>query len=511
MNTPPGDAAPQGRDARLQLLAERVNGLCNGDFTSSLRNSGLQDAIDDLVDGLNLLTGLLQRQHEELEAQVMVRTELLQRAHREMEKMALSDPLTGLANRTALLREIERALSAAARGELPPALLLVDLNSFKAVNDTLGHDAGDRVLREVAARIAGIVRDADTVARLGGDEFAILLPAIVPEQAAVVARRVLESLEENIHVDGRDIISSASIGLTVAEAGLAGEDLLIRADTAMYAAKSTGRHNVMAFAPAMLDARQLRMRKAYDLRRSVAEDQLVLHYQPVVEMIDGRTEGVEALIRWNHPEYGLLSPAEFVPLASETGQMVEIGRWVLRTALRQLHTWDATGRLDARFTMRINLSAAELQWLQLPQDIRTALNDVGVDPTRLVLEINERSIATDADLDRFALPGLRALGVGLEIDDVGVSYAALRHLRSLPVDTVKLDSSLIADLDGDIEQLDFLRALLPLITACGTGVVVEGVESRQQADLLLGLGYTRAQGYLFGKPVPADEATALIM
>jgi diguanylate cyclase (GGDEF)-like protein len=334
--------------------------------------------------GTNLLAEDLQIIYEELEQRVEVRTQLLHEAHREMQKMAMQDPLTGLANRSALLTALKSAQDDDGRTPSQPVILLLDLDAFKSINDTLGHTAGDQVLIAVAQRIRTAVRATDVVARLGGDEFAIVMPATGADEAAVVGQRILAALKEPIELPDRTIRCGASVGLSVGEAGRPPEDLLMEADVAMYASKAEGRNRLHIFEPGLLLVRRLRSQLLDDLRAAIKGKGLVLHYQPVIELGTGRIEGVEALIRWDHPTRGRIMPDEFIPLAEDAGLISELGLWVLTTAVAQLRRWIDAALVDSRFSVRINISATDLQSLQFIEDVRGVLKETGVRPEQVV-------------------------------------------------------------------------------------------------------------------------------
>ncbi|TAP45002.1 EAL domain-containing protein [Arthrobacter sp. S39] len=497
-------------DPRLSQLLEGIVRLASGDLNSRIEVSPARDELDAIIMGTNLLAEDLQIIYEELEQRVEVRTKLLHEAHLEMQKMAMQDPLTGLANRSALLTALKSAQSDGARDTLPPVILLLDLDAFKSINDTQGHTAGDKVLITVADRIRGAVRATDVVARLGGDEFAIVMPATGADQAAVVGQRILAALKEPIELPDRSIRCGASVGLSVGDAGQGPEEMLMQADVAMYASKAEGLNRLHIFEPGLLLVRRLRSQLLDDLRSALKGEGLVLNYQPVVELATGRVEGVEALIRWNHPSRGRIMPDEFIPLAEEAGLISELGRWVLTTAVEQLRRWVDEDAVDSAFSVRINISATDLQSLQFIEDVRGVLKETGVRPEQVVLELTEMAIVKGNDLDRYSLGGLRGLGVGIEIDDFGTGYSSISYLRRLPVDRVKVDRSLIVGLGTDPNQPALVAAVLQLVRACGLEAVWEGVETAEQAEHLRTLGCLSAQGYFFSKPLPADDIPALV-
>jgi len=502
-------------DPRLSQLLEGIVRLASGDLTSRIEVSPARDELDAIIMGTNLLAEDLQVIYEELEQRVQVRTQLLHEAHLEMQKMAMQDPLTGLANRSALLEALRAPLEARAaadgeRAEEGPAILLMDLDAFKSINDSLGHTAGDQVLVTVGERLRAAVRSSDVVARLGGDEFAIVMPSASADQAAIVAHRILASLKEPVELPGRSVRCGASIGLSVGSAGQSPEDMLMEADVAMYASKAEGQNKLHRFEPALLLMRRLRSQLVDDLRAAIKNDALTLYYQPVVELGTGRIEGVEALVRWNHPTRGFIMPDEFIPLAEEAGLISELGLWVLRTAVKQLRAWIDASLVDSRFSVRINISATDLQSLQFIEDVRNTLQETGVRPEQVVLELTEVAIVKGNELDRYSLGGLRGLGVGIEIDDFGTGYSSISYLRRLPVDRVKVDRSLITGLESDPNQPALVAAVLQLVRACGLEAVWEGVETAEQAEILRGLGCRSAQGYYFSRPVPPDRIPELL-
>jgi diguanylate cyclase (GGDEF)-like protein len=495
-------------DPRLSQLLEGIVRLASGDLQSRIEVSPARDELDAIIMGTNLLAEDLQIIYEELEQRVEDRTQRLHEAHREMQKMAMQDPLTGLANRSALLAALKSAQDQT--GAAQPVILLLDLDAFKSINDSLGHAAGDQVLTTVARRIRGAVRRTDVVARLGGDEFAIVMPATGTDQAVVVGQRILAALKEPIELPDRTIRCGASIGLSAGEPGRSPEDLLMEADVAMYASKAEGQNRLHVFEPGLLLVRRLRSQLLDDLRTAVKGEGLVLHYQPVVELDTGRIEGVEALVRWQHPTRGLIMPDEFIPLAEDAGLISELGLWVLTTAVNQLRRWVDDALVDSSFSVRINISATDLQSLQFIEDVRGVLKETGVRPEQVVLELTEVAIVRGNELDRYSLGGLRGLGVGIEIDDFGTGYSSISYLRRLPVDRVKVDRSLIEGLGTDPSQPPLVAAVLQLVRACGLEAVWEGVETAEQAEHLRNLGCLSAQGYYFSKPVPPEQVPGLL-
>ena len=497
-------------DPRLHALVEGIVRIAGGDLSTRIPHSGARDDVAAVIAGINLMADDLQTIYLELEERVESRTAMLREAQVELERMALTDPLTQLANRTALNSVLKQALAETARGELPPALLVLDLDSFKGINDTLGHSAGDDVLRVISRRIQNAVRATDTVARLGGDEFAVMLPKSSLVRARRVANRILKALAESLEIGDLRLTCGISIGLRVAEPGQSVDELVMEADTAMYAAKAQQHSSIKVFEPALLYARRLQSVMVTEMREAISQDQLTLHYQPVVELATGRIEGVEALVRWNHPERGLLMPDSFIPLAEETGMIVDLGHWVLKNAVRQLRFWQQELHVDASFNVRVNISTTELQNLDLIEHVRDILTETGVDAANLVVELTESMAVNGGDVDKYSLNGLRRLGVQLEIDDFGTGYSSISYLRKLPVNVVKIDKSLIDGLGTDVGQSNFVEAVLHLIHACGLKAVAEGIETAEQAAELLRLGCASGQGYYFGRPAPPAQIEALL-
>lgn len=445
---------------------------------------------------------------EKLERHVQALMEELHRARHEQRREALTDALTGLGNHQALVNSFVEAQAATANGAVPPALLLLNLDGFKALKNSAGHAAADQVLVTVAMRVRSAVRENDVVTRLGGDEFAVLLPATPQSRATAVGNRILAALGPNIDLGNNSIRCSASLGLRTAEPHHSIEDLLQEADLAMEESKNEGRNKLKVFDPATLHARQLQRQIVGELREAIRSDQLVLFYQPIVELSTGRIEGCEALVRWNHPIHGLIMPDQFIPVAEATGLIAELGRWVLRKAVGQLRQWrDNPATTQHDFSMRINVSAADLQSLEFVDDVGEALAEENLAPESLVLELTESAIIHNNELDRYTLASLHRLGVGLEIDDFGAGYSSMGYLRKLPVDRVKVDRQFVQDLGTDPSQLGFLAAIQEVIRSCGLEGVWEGIETAEQAEALRSIGCASGQGYYFGRPLPEADFT----
>ena len=418
----------------------------------------------------------------------------------ELTHQALHDGLTGLANRVLFGEQVERARRR--RRGAPVAVLFCDLDDFKNVNDGYGHAAGDAVLVEVARRLEGRLRGGDVAARLGGDEFAVLLDdTSSPAEARAVTDRIVAALAAPMVVDGRELRIRCSVGIAVDPGDdTSTDDLLRDADTAMYVAKSHGKGRATLFEPSLHEALMERVTLERDLSRAVERGELILHYQPVLDLESGRATSVEALVRWQHPERGLLGPDRFIGLAEETGLVVDLGRWVLREACRQAVAWRRDPSLHG-LGMAVNVSARQLDRPEFVGVVAQALHDTGLDASSLTLELTETAIAAD-DTELIArLRSLRSMGVRIAIDDFGTGYSSLSYLRRLPVDTVKIDRSFVGDLGRDAA---LVRMVTELASELGLDTVAEGIEEVGQLDALRGFTCRHGQGYLFSRPVTPD-------
>ncbi|HEX2236719.1 MAG TPA: EAL domain-containing protein, partial [Actinomycetota bacterium] len=423
---------------------------------------------------------------------------------------AFHDSLTGLPNRALLLDRMEQALARRTHEHKAMGLLLLDLDGFKSVNDTLGHLAGDVLLKEVAERLVTCVRASDSVARLGGDEFAILLEEMASRaDGTLVAQRILDELSEPFLIESKKILVHASIGIIVSHAGeRSPEELLRDADVAMYSAKASGKNRFDTFHPNMRTAVLERMTLEADLRAATERDQLLLCYQPIVALGTGRVAGVEALVRWAHPERGLVSPGTFIPVAEDSGLIVPIGRWVLREACRQARTWQRT--IDPRLGVSVNVSGRQLEDPDLVDDIHAVLRDHDMDPGSLTIEITESVLMRRTPQVVEALERLRSLGVRLAIDDFGTGYSSLSYLQSFPIEVLKIDRSFVARVAAGPEESALARAILKLAHTLELDICAEGIEEHDQLERLIVLGCPTGQGYLFAPPVPAGAAQAML-
>ena len=429
-------------------------------------------------------------------------------AEAEIQRLAFYDELTGLPNRRLLMDRLERAVAACARAACHGALLFLDLDNFKGVNDTLGHDWGDRLLMQVGTRVHAAVRASDTVARLGGDEFVVVLQGLraQPDEAAAeaegVAQKVLASLNRPYLVHDSEVHSTPSIGIAMfCDAGLPAQELLKRADLAMYQAKARGRNTLCFFDPAMQEAASARSALEGDMRQGLTRNEFLLHYQPVVDE-SGQVLAAEALIRWNHPQRGLVSPGEFIPLAEQTGLIVPLGRQVLAMACAQLAQWSAEPR-TARWCVAVNVSAQEFRQADFVQEVLGLLRESGADARQLKLELTESLLLQDVEEAIDKIGQLQAHGVGFSLDDFGTGYSSLAYLKRLPLDQLKIDQSFVRDVLTDPNDATIACTIITLARSLGLDVVAEGVETEGQRDFLLRNGCKRFQGYLFSRPQPA--------
>ncbi|MDP8911365.1 MAG: EAL domain-containing protein [Actinomycetota bacterium] len=426
------------------------------------------------------------------------------------EHQSLHDPLTRLGNRVLLRDRVEHALTRRERYGGTIAVLFLDLDGFKSVNDTLGHTGGDNLLAAVAERLLGCVRSIDTVARLGGDEFGILLEDVVdPGEAGKVAERVLEALAAPFAVDTSRVATGASIGIAFSGDGVTVDDLIRNADVAMYETKRSGRGNYVIFEPAMHATVVSRLELETELAHAIGRNELVLHYQPIVNLGTGAITGVEALVRWMHPRRGLLSPAAFIPVAEESGLIVPIGRWVLREACRQTKSWqDSYATPD--LTVSVNLSPKQLNQPTLIEETALAIADTELDARCLVLEITESAAIGDIDATIATLNALKQLGVRLAIDDFGTGYSSLNYLRRFPVDILKIDRSFAQEIDGSADALALAEAIVGLGAALRLQTLAEGIEESEHRDRFCAMNCELGQGFYFAKPLERDAVDELL-
>ncbi|MFT4243099.1 MAG: EAL domain-containing protein [Acidovorax sp.] len=427
----------------------------------------------------------------------------------QIEQLAFYDMLTGLPNRRLLVDRLQRAMAASARSGAQGALLFIDLDNFKDLNDTLGHDTGDQLLLQVAQRLKGCVRDADTVARFGGDEFVVLIEGLHSDaprastEAAQVARHITAALGKPYALGGASHHSTPSIGIALfGQQACSVDELLKHADLAMYQAKAAGRNTQRFFDPDMQAAVSSRSALEADLRRGLQEKEFVLYYQPVVDA-KGRLLGAEALVRWNHPRRGLVSPAEFIPLAEQTGLILPLGQWVLEAACAQLVAWSRSA-LTRQFFLSVNVSVRQFRQPEFVERTLSALHDSGANPERLKLELTESLLLADVEDVIARMERLRRHGLGFSLDDFGTGYSSLSYLKRLPLDQLKIDQGFVRDLQTDPNDAAIVRTILALAHSLDLAVVAEGVETTGQLEFLQRHGCQAFQGYLFGRPMPAE-------
>ena len=425
-------------------------------------------------------------------------------------QMELHDQLTGLPTRVLMLDRLSQAIARDTTSGHRTALLVLDIDNFKSINDTLGHETGDRLLQAVVPRMLSLLRSGDTLARLGGDEFIIVASELDDESAAMlIAEQLLAAFEEPIVVDGHEHLLSVSVGLAVALPGADPQEILSDADAATYRAKELGRNRVEVFDRAIRDRVTARLRTERELRGAVERDELSLRYQPIVDLHSGTIEGFEALVRWQHPERGLVGPGDFIEIAEESGLIVGLGEWVLRTACKQAVIWNQEFTTGRPLKMSVNLSARQLADGSVEAAVQNALELSGLSVTSLALEVTESVLVEQGDAIA-TLTRLRDSGVRIMLDDFGTGYSSLSYLRRFQVDTLKIDRSFISELGQHRQDALLVAALVQMSSALNISAIAEGVETEQQAQLLRMLGCTLVQGFHFARPLTADDATALL-
>lgn len=431
-------------------------------------------------------------------------------AEKRINFLAYHDALTGLPNRTLFMERLEQALIESSRRSCKLALLFLDLDGFKLVNDTLGHDAGDLLLKIVAGRLRRCLREDDTVARLGGDEFTIVLQGIEHNgQPSGAATRVLEALSHPVSVKGREIFVGASIGIAMYPAdGRDAVTLLKNADTAMYRAKEHGRNTYQFYTPDMGTQVLVRMSLETSIRRALKRDEFTIHYQPVVDLGSGALVCAEALVRWEHPELGLVPPAQFIGLAEETGLIKPLGRWVLRNACQRARQWQSVSNHPLR--VAVNLSGKQFGDHHLVENIHEILQDVGLSPALLELEITENTVMQNSDNAICMIGALKQLGIRVSVDDFGTGYSSLSCLKRLPLDALKVDRSFVGNIPADPDDSAIVKAIVAMAHSLRLGVVAEGVETGEQIDFLRAQGCDLAQGYYVGRPMPGEQFAEML-
>ena len=469
----------------LALLVEAASRFGSDDFTYLIDVSG-DDELAHVSSAFNSMAEKLRVSREALHQQ------------------ALHDPLTGLPNRTLFMERVERAIARAKRRKTPVSAMYLDVDDFKEINDTFGHQAGDEVLIAVAERLKGALRTEDTASRLGGDEFGVLLEEGV-DGATRAAERLIGALVGTYAITAGELQVGVSIGVAAREGAEELDELLRQADAAMYAAKASGKGGWRAFGPD-IDAALLGIRSPVtELQRAINDREFVVHYQPVLDLQTGRIDGVEALVRWAHPERGLLAPSEFLQEAEDTGHILAIDRWVLREACHEVRAWqkDVPGAED--LSVQVNASARTLQHPGLADEIAGVLRSSGLAPGHLVLEITETTLVLDPQAAATELTQLKALGVRIALDDFGTGFSSLSHLLRFPIDTIKIDRSFVNAVGRDEQRSQLVQAMIDLGGTLGLRVVAEGIETPDQLDFLRTIGCQQGQGYLFAKPLGAPE------
>jgi diguanylate cyclase (GGDEF)-like protein len=453
---------------------------------------------------------LVRRQVQALEHMVAVRTTGLEAANHQLRHLATHDALTGLPNRVLLDDRLSQAIVHSERSKQSFAVAVLDLDRFKLINDSLGHRAGDELLNRIATRLRGVVGDIDTVARVGGDEFVLVLPSVTARPAGEkLAQRAIDALRAPLRIAGVDLHTSSSIGIAFFPAdGTTPEALIAHADAAMYCAKQRGRNNLQCFEPGMDTPTRERVRLESDLHVALAQHQFELYYQPKVDTATDYFHSAEALVRWRHPERGIIMPEDFIPLAEECGLINAIGDWVLREACRQCKAWQREGLPPLR--VAVNVAASQFQQGTLLAQIQQALSDAGLEPQCLELELTESAVMTDPEESAQILGQLNAMGVLVSVDDFGTGYSSMSYLRRFPIDKLKIDRGFVKDLMTRADDASIVRAIISLAHSLRLKVVAEGVETLEQLDSLKSMGCDQYQGFHFSPPLAADEFGALM-
>jgi diguanylate cyclase (GGDEF)-like protein len=476
----------------LRAMATATKSMASGDYTRRIAPSRIPE-LATLAMGVNHLA-------ERVEAQI-----------RDLSHQAFHDGLTGLPNRALFLDRLEHALARAQRQGPSVVVIFLDLDNFKVFNDTLGHNAADELLSAVGERLRGALRGPDTLARLGGDEFTVLLEdASGLEDALGAVHRIQSTLQEPFTVGGKELFTTASIGITLGDSRSGAELLVREADLAMYRAKANGKARYEIFDATMSAQLEARLGLETDLRRALERNEFRLQYQPIIDLSSGLVDGVEALVRWEHPQRGLVAPFDFIPLAEETGLIVPIGRWVLTEACRQASEWQAVAAHP--LTVSVNLSARQLMDGDLPSDVAEALRESGLDAGLLKLEVTETTLIEDAEATLAKMDSIRALGVEFVIDDFGVGYSALSYVKRFPFQEVKIDKTFVDGLASDNPQDSaIVEAVASFARALGLRVTGEGIEEERQAARLSDLGCDYGQGYLFSRPLSPPDMTPFLL
>ena len=512
----------------VPLLDETKRGLIAVEATTDtdvrewLRGHGYRDAMGTMLQGEGMLLGSLVvanrlsdvemfdsddlRLFDAFAAQTSVAVQNTRLGHR-LRVQAFHDTVTDLANRALFMDRLEHALTRRERDNESLAVMFLDLDNFKEINDSLGHVAGDELLMQVAERLKDVLRASDTPARFGGDEFAILLEETAdPEDTIRVAERIVAAFKRRFVVAGREVTMSASIGVAVtASRDITAEDLVGQADVAMYRAKVKGKDTFEVFEPGMQDVVARRLEVRSGLETAIDRHELIVLYQPIVDLATSTPIGVEALVRWKHPRWGMVVPSEFIGIAEETGMIRELGLYVLEEACRQWVAWQVASIDEASFTLSVNVSPRQLRDPSFVSEVGRILTQAGLPPSHLTLEITESFMVEDPASARARLHELKALGVRISMDDFGTGYSSLASLQDLPLDILKIDKVFVDHIAEDPRRTAFAQAIIRMGKTLGLGLIAEGVETAEQSERLQSLGCRFAQGFYFSKPVPAEE------
>ncbi len=464
-------------------------------YAANLSVSPIGTETDELVQYAAVLTDVTRRKEDE----------------ERIRYQANFDVVTKLPNRTLFFDRLTQAIANTARANQKLGLLFIDLDGFKLVNDTLGHDAGDELLRESGERLNECVRSGDTVARLGGDEFTVIMPSIPDgHHINIVAQRILNALSSPFQVSGKEAIVSASIGITIfPDDGTTPNDLLKNADSAMYAAKENGKANFQFYTPSLNTEIQERLAIKNGLIKAVEREEFDVFYQPKLNLHSGRIDSVEALMRWNSEELGSVSPAKFIPMLEESGMVVDVGEWVLQKACKQHQSWLRAGLPPIR--VAVNLSARQLRELRFVGVVHEALSKSGVPAEGLEIEITESMLMSDSAVAVVALQELHDAGIHIAMDDFGTGYSSLSYLKRFPIDTIKIDRSFVSDITSNSDGTEIIRTIISMGRALNRRVVAEGVETKEQLDMLKSYQCDEIQGFYFSRPLQSDEATKFLL
>ncbi len=488
------------RDAAADVVGEIVAKLGLPDTVHERAVSMLQRSLDVT----------LVRMCQSFEAERRRAQEELSRRQEELAFMATHDALTGLPNRTLILDRVEQMLVRARRNQMPVAALFVDLDNFKGINDTLGHGVGDQLLRAVAARLEGVVRDIDALGRLGGDEFVVVAEGMsLAAGPELIAERMLTALKQPFKLRGAEntrLVVTASVGVAMGDRATA-EELLRDADIAMYRAKWEGKNGYVVFESAMQDAVQSRMELEMDLRDAFEKEEFFVVYQPTFDLREMVPTGMEALIRWRHPTRGIVQPDDFVPLLEEMGLIVEVGAWVLREACRQGAEWHDAGH---QIGVAVNVAARQLDRDEFVEEVRYVVNDTGLEPEALTIEITETTIMSNAEETARRLATIKELGVRVAIDDFGTGYSSLAYLQRFPVDALKIDRSFIARIRQDADGETLIRTLVQLGKSLSIETLAEGIEQAHELSLLREESCDTGQGFLFARPLDVEDCQSFL-